>query len=109
MKNYTRIVRAEYCALRTGRPVMVDVEAQNGEIKKCDVYLNHEFENSHDYEFETARFTPKTTPTTREPWDYQKFDFETPVASTIPNNDLAKFVREEFNRKFREQREQEGW
>ena len=102
-----RITKIEYCPTRCGQPCMVDVEKtfyekgkERTKMLSCDVHVNHVYEN--------GRFVPKTT-RTGERWDYQEFNFTTPVISVMGRNGIGEFVKEEFKRMFQEQRQREGW
>ena len=77
-----------------------DRETKPVKIKICDIYLNHEYRD--------GRFMPKTNPDGNS-WNYGKYPFNTPVAMVVSRNGLGGFVRQEFERRFKEQREIEDW
>ena len=99
-----KITSIEYHELRVGNPNMVDVEVkENGKTytRTYDVVLNHDFED--------GRFRRKMLPG-EEPFDYQGCcAFETPIIHILPNGEISEFVREEFERRFKEQRQKEKW
>ena len=88
------------CCVEVKRTYMQDGEKRTKMIV-CDIRLNHDYEG--------GRFIQKKSPVTGEPWDYESFDFETPVCSIVARNGIGPFVEEEFKKMFQEQRQREGW
>ncbi len=100
------IKEVEYCPSASGQPHIVTVERilKQGreEIKKefaCFLYMNHVYKN--------GRFIPKTK---FNGWNYnKKSNFQTPIKTFNASNGIGEFVAAEFNKRFQDQREREGW
>ncbi|MBD3354771.1 hypothetical protein GF361_02185 [Candidatus Woesearchaeota archaeon] len=102
MQTTYNITKIENQPTRTGNPCCyIEYENETGKKGMCIVYLNHKYID--------GKFVPRTK-SNGEPWDYEKFDFGTPVKSTAGSkNGFEKYIIEEFKRRFQKQKKEESW